>query len=157
MVTTLINVTRSTRSGALMEPGLCDSSILLLYHQPHIGFLQLLPLRKLNSIEIGQLCCCRIQTQSWMAHHGVCSACSSHSALEWRPHSHSLQTCHSVRGSVFLLCLLVPAHLALVLFAWAALSWPCQCLIMKRRPKHLPGMDGRKTSEIMESLTWVFF
>lgn len=49
-VITVINATGSTRSGAQIEPAMCDSSILLLCHQPRVVFLQLLPLRRLNSV-----------------------------------------------------------------------------------------------------------
>lgn len=113
-----------------MEPGICDSSILLLYHQLHVGSSSFG-----NSAAAGS---------KYKAGWPITVYALSYSVLEWKPHSHALQTCHSVRGSVFLLCLLVPAHLALVLFAWAALSWPCQGLIMKLRPKHLPGTAGKQ-------------
>lgn len=123
-----------------MEPGMRDCSILLVHHQPRIVSVQFFPLKRLNSVPLWQNPNTKLEGPPWK------DACES-LRLDWKPPSHGLQTCHSVRNPAFLLyilCLLAPAHLALVLSAWAAPSWPCQGLIMKCSPKHLPGTVGKQ-------------
>jgi hypothetical protein len=150
----MTNVTRSTRSGAQMESGMCDPSSLLLHHQPHVVFLQLLPHRRLNSVEMRQPCCCRIQTQSWIAHHGVCSACSAtlpqQTSQSWPPDL-SLNERFCVLAVPPGFCPLGSGPLCLGSSTLALLGshYETQTQTLAR--------DGRKTSEIMESLTWIFF
>lgn len=149
VVITVMNVTGSTRSEAQMESGTRDSSTLLLYHQPHVVFLQLLPLRRLNSVAAESKHKAGWPTMVYTLL--ALTLCLGMEASQSRPADLSLT-------DRFCLLAVPPGSCPLG-------SGP---LCLGSSSLALPGshyetqtqtlaQDCRKTSEIMESLTWVFF